>query len=165
MSLRANALAARLETGAALLAEFAERLSEAEWNTRVRDGRTVGIVVHHVASVYPLEIELARTIAAGKPVAGVAWENVADMNAQHAREHAAVSKSATLALLRQNSQEAAAAVRRFTDLELDTAAPFSLCYDAPMTAQFVLEDHAVRHAWHHLERVRAALAGARPAAA
>lgn len=157
MKHRAESLAARLETGAALLAELAQDLTEAEWNTPVRDGRTVGVVVHHVASVYPIELELARAIASGKPVVGVTWENVADMNAQHAREHAAVGKADTLALLRKNSQEAAAAVRRFSDAELDAAAPFSLSFDAPMTAQFVLEDHAVRHAWHHVARIRAAL--------
>lgn len=156
-SRRAEALADRLETGAALLAELAGKLTEAEWNTPVRDGRTIGVIVHHVASMYPIEVDVARTIASGKPVAGVTWEVVADINAKHAREHVAVGKAEALALLRQNSQAAAAAVRRFTDAELDTAAPFSLSFDAPMTTQFVLEDHAVRHSWHHLARIRTAL--------
>jgi len=156
-SLRAESLAARLEEGAALLAKFAEGLTEAEWNTRVRDGRTVGVIVHHVASMYPIEMDAARTIASGKPLVGVTWEVIADINAQHAREHAAAGKADALALLRRNSQAAAAAVRQFTDAELDTAAPFSLSYDAPMTAQFALEDHAVRHSWHHLWRIRAAV--------
>jgi hypothetical protein len=156
-SRRAESLAARLEAGAALLAEFAEGLTEAEWNTRVRDGRTVGVIVHHVATMYPIELDVARIIASGQPVANLTWENIANLNAEHAREHAAVTKAAALALLRRNSQEAAAVVRRFSDVELDTAAPFSLSFDAPMTAQFVLEDHPVRHSWHHLARIRAAL--------
>jgi len=59
-----------------------------------------------------------------------------------------------LDLLRKNSREAAAAVRTLTDAELDRAAPFSLAFGAPVTAQFVLEDHAVRHSWHHLARIR-----------
>jgi hypothetical protein len=157
MSHRAESLAARLEAGAALLAEYAQRLTEAEWNTRVRDGRTVGVIVHHVASMYPIEMDAARTIASGKPFVGVTWEVIADLNAQHAREHAHVTKALALALLHRNSQEAAAAVRRLTDAELDTAAPFSLSFDAPMTAQFVIEDHAMRHSWHHLARIRAVL--------
>ena len=49
------------------------------------------------------------------------------------------------------------AVRAFTDDELDRAAPFSLSFGAPMTAQFVIEDHALRHSWHHLARIRRAL--------
>jgi len=159
MSERAEALATRLETGAAMLAEIAESMTGAEWVRPVggRDGRTIGIIVHHVAVVYPIEVSFARTIAGGTPVAGFSWEDLAGANAQHARENAAVTKEAALSLLRRNSREAAAAIRQFTDAELDTAAPFSLSFDAPMTSQFVLEDHAVRHSWHHLARIRAAL--------
>ena len=161
MSSRAEALAARIEAGAAGLAAFAEGLSDTEWRTRVagsgRDSRTVGVIVHHVASVYPIEIDLARTIASGKAVAGVTWEAVAEMNAAHARDNAGATKADALGLLRKNSREAAAAVRALTDAELDQAAPFSLSFDAPVTAQFVIEDHALRHSWHHLARIRAAL--------
>ena len=74
-----------------------------------------------------------------------------------AAEHINVTKVAALELLRRNSREAAAAVRAFSDEELDQAAPFSLSYGAPVTAQFVIEDHALRHSWHHLARIRAAV--------
>jgi hypothetical protein len=152
-------LADRIEEGAAALAAFAEGLSEAEWRTPVSrtDNRSVGVIVHHLASVYPIEIDLARTIASGKPVTEVTWEVVADLNAKHAREHANVTKAAAPELLRRNSREAAAAVRAFTDDELDRAAPFSLSFAAPVTAQFVIEDHALRHSWHHLARIHTAL--------
>ena len=54
---RANALADRLILGAMKLAEFAEGLTDLEWNTPVLgDGRTIGVVVHHVASVYQLSV-------------------------------------------------------------------------------------------------------------
>ncbi|MCX6603895.1 MAG: hypothetical protein NTV52_09900 [Acidobacteria bacterium] len=114
MSTRSEALAVRLEAGASALAAFAATLSDTEWQTPVpKDGRKVGIVVHHVASVYPIEIHLA--------------------------------------------QELAAAIRALTDAELDNAAPVSLNSDAPLTCQFLLEDHAVRHSYHHLESLHAAL--------
>ncbi len=159
MGRRAEALAGRVEEGAAALAALAEGLSEAEWRTPVsgRDRRSVGVIVHHVASVYPVEIDLARTIASGKAVTDVTWEAVAEMNAKHASDQAGVTKAAALELLRRNSRQAAAAVRAFTDDELDRAAPFSLSFAAPVTAQFVLEDHALRHSWHHLARIRTAL--------
>jgi hypothetical protein len=159
MSRRAEALADRIEEGAAALAAFAEGLSEAEWRTpaSASDARPVGVVVHHVASVYPVEIELARTIAAGNAVKDLTWGAIAELNAGHAREQAEVTKAAALELLRRNSREAAAAVRAFTDDELDRAAPLSLSFGAPVTAQFVIEDHALRHSWHHLARIRAAL--------
>ena len=156
---RAQVLADRIEQGAANLAAFAEGLSESEWHTPVSgsDSRSVGVIVHHVASVYPIEIDLARAIASGKAVTDVTWEAVADLNGKHAQEHAKVTKAAAIELLRRNSREAAAAVRAFTDDQLDQAAPFSLSFGAPVTAQFVIEDHALRHSWHHLARIRAAL--------
>ena len=159
MSKRAEALADRIEQGAAQLAAYAEKLSEKDWRTKVgpRDGRTVGVIVHHVASVYPIEIDLAKTIASGKPVSGVTWEAVADMNAKHSGENGNATKADAITLLRQNGKQAADAVRKLSDAELDRAAPFSLSFDAPVTAQFVIEDHALRHSWHHLARIRAAL--------
>jgi len=156
---RASLLADRIEEGAALLAAFAEGLSEEEWHTPVSttDRRSVGLIVHHVASMYPIEIDVARAIASGKAVADVTWDVVAELNANHAEQHARETKATTLELLRRNSREAANAVREFTDEELDRAAPFSLSFGAPVTAQFVVEDHALRHSWHHLARIRIAL--------
>jgi hypothetical protein len=156
---RAEALARRIEEGAAGLAVFAEGLSEAEWRTQLsgRDSRPVCVLVHHVASVYPIEVELARTIASGKAVTDVTWDVVAQLNGKHAQEQAGVTKAAALELLRKNSREAADAIRAFTDDELDQAAPFGLSYGAPVTAQFVIEDHALRHSWHHLAGIRKAL--------
>lgn len=158
MSNRSEMLAKRIEEGAAQLASFAEGLSETEWATPVSDtdGRPIGVIVHHVASVYPIEIEVARTIASGTPITEVTWEAIAEMSKPH-RDQSGVSKAGALELLRRNSSAAADAVREFTDEQLDRAAPFSLSFGAPMTAQFVIEDHALRHSWHHLARIRKVL--------
>lgn len=158
MSQRANALAERLEQGAKALATLASGLTDAQWQTRIpKDGRKVGVVVHHVATMYPLEIQLAQTLAGGKPIAGVTWDAIHELNAKHAKEHDAVTKEAAQDLLRRNSAAAAAAIRALGDGELDQAAPVSLNSDAPLTCQFFLEDHAVRHSYHHLARIRGAL--------
>lgn len=155
---RSETLAERLEGGAAALAAFAAALSEEQWQTRLpKDGRKVGVVVHHVASMYPLEIQLARLLAAGQPVTDVTWDAVDAINRDHARDNDGVSKEAALALLASNSAAAAAAIRAFSDEELDRAAPVSLNSDAPLTCQFMLEDHAMRHSYHHLARIRVAL--------
>ncbi len=159
MNKRSEALAARLEAGATALAAFAATLSETEWQTRLsHDGRKVGVVVHHVASVYPIEIHLAHSLAAGQPITGVTWDAVDAMNRDHAKENDGVTKEATLALLAKNSAAAAAAIRDLSDEQLDRASPVSLNSDAPLTCQFILEDHAVRHSYHHLARIRASLA-------
>ena len=158
MNNRSEVLAARLEAGATALATMAATLSEEEWQLRVpSDGRKIGVVVHHVASVYPIEVQLARLLAEGKPITGVTWDGIAAMNRDHAEENDGITKEATLDLLASNSAAAAAAIRSFRDEELDGAAPVSLNSDAPLTCQFMLEDHAVRHSYHHLARIRAAL--------
>jgi hypothetical protein len=155
---RANALADRLEQGAHALAAFASTLTDSEWQTRTpKDGRKVGVIVHHVASMYPLEIQVAQTVAEGQPVVGVTSAVIDEINASHAREYDAVTKEAALDLLRRNSEAAAAAIRALSDEALDQAAPVSLNADAPLTCQFVLEDHAVRHSYHHLASLQRAL--------
>jgi DinB superfamily len=155
---RANALADRLEQGATALAAVATALTDKEWQTRIPgDGRKIGVVVHHVASMYPIEIKLAQVLASGQPVTGVTWADVHAINAGHAKENDGVTKEAALDLLRQNSAAAAAAIRALSDAELDSAASLSLNADAPLTCQFMLEDHAVRHSYHHLAKIRAAL--------
>jgi len=158
-SRRAGLLADRIEEGAAGLAAFCEGLTEAEWQTPVSgsDSRSVGILVHHVGTMYPIEIDVARAIAGGNAITDVTWGAVAEINAKHAQDNADVTKAAALELLRRNSKAAAEAVRAFTDEELDTAAGFSLSFGAPVTAQFVIEDHAMRHSWHHLAGIRKAL--------
>jgi len=156
---RSEALATRLENGATALAALAATLSEAEWQMRLpNDGRKIGVIVHHVATMYPIEIQLASLLAGGQPITGVTWDAVNTINRDHANKYDNVTKEAALALLKTNSAAAATAIRAFTDDELDRAAPVSLNSDAPLTCQFFLEDHPVRHSYHHLARIKAALA-------
>ena len=159
MTDRATALAQRLEDGASALAAFASTLSDAEWRRRfsATDTRTIGVLVHHVGSVYPIEIQLAQALASGKPITGVSWDGIAEMNAGHAKDNAEATKGAALELLARNSAQAAAAIRALSDAELAQAAPVSLYGDAPLTCQFFLEDHAVRHSYHHLAKIKKAL--------
>ena len=158
LSHRANALADRILEGAKLLENFSKNLSESEWNKPVLgDGRPIGVVVHHVASSYPVEVQLAQVLAEGNPITKVTKEVVDKMNAQHAMDNAGIDKNMTLELLRINSEKAAQAVREFTDEELDNSAKVSLNFDAPLTAQFFIEDHALRHSFHHLGKIKASL--------
>ena len=156
MNARVETLATRLEQGAAQLATYAESLNSQQWAAPIaQEDRSVGVLVHHVATMYPLEIELAQTIANGQAVAGVTWEMVAEMNAKHAVEHAQPDRMTTLTLLRHNSAAAATAIRAMTDAQLDAAVPISLYGDAPLTLQFWLEDHPITHSYRHLANIKA----------
>ncbi len=158
MSTRTQALAKRVEQGASELLAFVETLSEAEWQAACPgDGRPVGVVVHHVASAYPVEVDLVRQLASGQAIAGVTGEGINQMNAQHAEQHAHASKAETLDLLRHNSALAADAIRALSDEELDRASLVSLNSNAPLTTQFFVEDHPLGHSFHHLAGIRAVI--------
>jgi phenylalanyl-tRNA synthetase beta subunit len=158
MKKRTEALAKRLELGAQALEDFARGLTDDEWQLQVpHDGRKIGVMVHHVGNMYPIEIDIAQKAARGEPIVGVTWDLVAEINAKHAKEQDTVTKEEAISFLRRNSAAAAEAIRSLNDEDLDVAVPVSLNGDAPLTAQFVLEDHAVRHSYHHLAKIRAAL--------
>ena len=92
MSQRTNDLANSLEEGAHALASFASTLTEEQWQARLpKDGRKVGVIVHHVATVYPLEIQFAQSVIDGKP-ASITGEDVNEMNTRHAKENDGVTK-------------------------------------------------------------------------
>jgi hypothetical protein len=157
-SSQANALADRLEQGARALAALASSLTDEQWQTRIPgDGRKISVVVHHVAFMYPLEISVAQAIASGKPVEGLTGAKIDEINAGHAAENDGVTMEAALDLLLRNSTTAAAAVRAFSDEQLAQAVPVSLYADAPLTCQFFIEDHALRHSYHHLAKIQSAL--------
>lgn len=161
MSKRSNGLAERLEQGAEALIAFASGLTDAEWQARVpHDGRKIGVTVHHVGNMYPLEMQISRLLAAGKPIEGVTGELVTEINATHAKEFDGVSRDDAIAFVRKNSAAAAAEIRLLSDGELDQAGTLSYYADAPLTCQFWLEDHPVRHSYHHLARMKAALQAA-----
>lgn len=158
MSTRANQLADRLERGAALLAAFARELTDAQWNTKVLpDSRTVGVLVHHVANLYPIEMDVIDAAVAGNAIVDVTWEVVAGINREHAKAFANVTKTEALEFLERTSRDAARRIRAFSDEDLDRAVPFSLSDGAPMTVQFIIEDHPMRHPWHHMARMQRAL--------
>ena len=157
MSKRADAIAKRIEQGGEALAAFTESLSEAEWQMVVpNEERTVAALVHHVAGYCVPLVEWAEGVAAGNPITGVTWDDIAQMNAQHGQEYANAGKQETLEMLRANTKAAADKVRQFTDEELDTAAPVCLYWDTPLSAQFFIEFHSVRHNYSHLDSIRAA---------
>jgi hypothetical protein len=158
MSSRAKVLADRIARGAENIAAYAEKLTDAQWTTPIRpDGRPAGIMIHHVASVYGLEVDVARKLGAGESITGVTWADIAAMNAKHAQDNAGVKQKETAELVRNNGKVAAEAIAQFSDAMLDNGGTISLYGDAPLTCQFWIEDHPLRHSWHHLAKIRAVL--------
>ena len=163
MGKRAAALAERIEQGARHLLAAAAAFSAADWRTACPDdGRTVGVLVHHVASAYPVEVELITTALTGGPLVEITSAEVARLNAEHAGANAGCDKAETLALLRRNSAAAAAVVRGLDDEQLDRTAPTVLHLAAPLTVQYLIEQHPIAHPYIHLESIRTALGATGP---
>ncbi len=155
---KADALAERLQAGADALVALATGLSDEEWRKPIPgDGRKIGVVVHHVGFMYLLEMKFAGQLAGGEPIVGVTMKDIDAVNAKHALDFDGVGKEEAISFVRTNSRDAADGIRALSDRELDTALPISLYGDAPLTCQFFLEDHPVRHSYHHVARIRAAL--------
>ena len=57
--------------------------------------------------------------------------------------------------------EAAATIRALDDAQLDRVAPTAVHWGAPLSVQYVIEQHPIAHPYIHLESIRAAL-DARP---
>lgn len=157
MGQRAKVLADRIAQGAEQLAAFAESLTDAQWGAPVPpDGRKAGVMIHHVASVYGLEVDVAKKLGGGESIVGISWGDIAAMNAKHAQENAGVGRKETVELLRKNGKVAAAAIAEFSDAQLDAGGSISLYGNAPLTCQFWIEDHPLRHSWHHAGKIKAA---------
>jgi len=158
MSKRAEALAERIAEGHRELMATIEGLSETAWRVYCpNEERSVGVVVHHLASMLPAELDMIRAVASGQPIVGVTPKMVDQMNAQHGKAHADCTIEETLDLLRRNSALVVDGIRELTDAQLDQAAPVSLHWSAPLTAQYLIEEHPLSHIYRHLASIRAAL--------
>jgi hypothetical protein len=127
MSRRAELLAARIEEGASGLAAFAEALSDADWGT-------------------PTSATDRRTV--GQIVNHVALVYPIEVDLARA---IASGKAVTDVTWQVVAELNAGHARDHAKVTKGDS------FGAPVTAQFVVEDHAVRHSWHHLASIRAAL--------
>jgi len=154
-------LAERIEQGAEEFIAAVESLSDEQWQTPCgSEQRSVGVLVHHVGTMYPIEADVVRMLAENGEAPGVDWPAVHGINADHATTNAAADKSAAIALVRNNVQAAVETVRGLSDAQLDRVAPNALAWNAPMTVQNFIENHPIAHPYSHLESIQIALNGA-----
>ncbi|HEY7140717.1 MAG TPA: DinB family protein [Methylomirabilota bacterium] len=155
MSERARNLAQQLEQANQSLIATIEGLSDAQWRAKTPDdGRSVGVVAHHVAVSHKSVAGLVGAIAQGQPVPPITMEMIHEGNAAHATQHANCTKAETLALLRQNGAAAVATVRGLGETELERTVSFPM---GTMTAAQVVERVLVGHANGHHGSIRKAI--------
>jgi uncharacterized damage-inducible protein DinB len=155
MSERARTLAHQLEQANHALIATIEGLTDAQWHAKTPgDGRSVGVVAHHVATSHKTVAGLATAIAHGQTVPPITMDMIHQGNATHAAQHASCTKAETLALLRQNGAAAVATVRGFGDAELDRTVTFPM---GEMSVAQVVERVLTGHAQDHHGTIKKAL--------
>jgi hypothetical protein len=133
-------LASRLEELTDAFIAVVEPCTDAQWQASApNEGCSVGVLVHHIASVAPLVAGWAAQIAHEGVAPTVTMDMVHEDNAQHATQHAAPNKAQTLELLRHNTAEAARIIRSLNDDQLARMAPLPLFGGQPTSAQVIIE--------------------------
>jgi hypothetical protein len=160
VSARAQELAATFERANETVIAAIERCSDEQLRT-VCDGEGWPVVVtaHHIALSYQPIADLARQIGTGGPVPPLTMEQLDQMNAEHARECANVSREETVALLRREAAAAAASVRGLSDEQLDRSAAVTLVGGEIWSAADMIERALIGHPADHGQSIQAALAG------
>jgi uncharacterized damage-inducible protein DinB len=156
MATQAETLADAVTAANAALIDAVERCSDEGWRRHsAREGRTVGVLAHHVALAYGPIAGMARAVADGHAPALPSQEALDGMNARQAIEAADVSREETLALLRREGAGAAALVGGLSDAQL--ARTFEGFDGQEWTVARFIEGAVVGHPVQHLASIRAAL--------
>jgi hypothetical protein len=129
----------------------------AQWRQPcVNEGRSVGVVAHHIATVHHDFTGLLTALVAGQTRSpGSSMEQVHASNARHARDFATVGQSETLDLLRTNGAAVIQLLGRLDDEQLDrTAGVFG---GNELSVARVVEWIVIGHAREHLASIRATI--------
>jgi uncharacterized damage-inducible protein DinB len=157
ISVRAAELADDLKQANEELLSLLIGIDSEQWQRQVPgDGRSVGVIAHHVAVSHPFVMGIARSVAAGGEIP-LTWERVHEANAQHAKDQADCGLETTLALLREANTETVAAVARFDDSSLSRSASDPLRDGGVTSAGDVVRLYMIDHARFHLGAIRTAV--------
>lgn len=155
MNQRVQELVQRFNTANAELISYIEGCSEADLD-RVTEGEgwSVRVAAHHIAASHEPVAGLVQLIASGQPLPPLTIDMFHQMNAQHAAEHATVSKRAILDDLRNGGAKANAIVSGLSDEALDRSGHLSL-FNTDMSAQAAIENILIGHIGSHLASIKA----------
>ena len=158
---RSAELADQYETAHDDFVRLLESLTDDQWHLtgknfpqRLNDedeGRPVGVIAHHVATNGDWIMQRIRTMLAGGPLAPV---NQREINAEHSRTHAKVTKDEVLRLMGASRSRIAAAVRAIPDHQLDIQRDTPA---GPMSAAQRVERVLIGHMKQHQGSIEAAI--------
>ena len=121
-SRRAEALASAFRAENEALLALVTAMDENDWTADCpQEGRSVGVVVGHIAEGHLIIGEIVRAIAAGRPLPVQAYRTVEQgtaVNARQARRLATKTRDDTLRTLRANAERMARFIERLSDEDL-----------------------------------------------
>ncbi len=157
MSQRAQALVQHFNAANAEMIRYIEGCSESDLDRiTAGEGWRVRVTAHHLAASHEPVAGLAQLVGSGQPLPPLTLEMFHHGNAQHAAEHATVSKQAILDALQSGGAKAGAVVSGLSDEALDRAGHFTLL-NAAITAQGIIENILIAHISDHLESIKVAV--------
>ena len=160
-NVRSARLAEQYEAAHDEFVRMIEPLTDQQWHLtgknfpqRINDedeGRTVGVIAHHVATNGDYITERIQTMLAGGPLAPI---NQREVNSEHARLHANATKDEVLRLLRASRPRIASAVRAIPDGQLDIQRSTPV---GPMSAAERVEKVLIGHLKQHQGSIESAI--------
>src|SRR5215475_1121107 len=120
MGAKTQALANQFDTKAREAVATLEKISDGDWK-KVTGGEkwTVGATAHHLAGGLGAVAGIVTGLVSGAPGRPNFTRATLDqMNAQHAKDHATVTRTETIALFRQGAATASAMLRGLDDDQL-----------------------------------------------
>jgi uncharacterized damage-inducible protein DinB len=151
-------LVSQIEAATATVAAAIEACSDEEWRIVIgNEGRSVGVVFHHITYAYPFVVDWALKLAAGEGLPAVSYDDIHALNHQHAEAHAAVDQATTLAELQANGAAAVRELGQLSDEVLAVSTPFALIGGQAITVQQVVEWFLINHAHNHLSAINETL--------
>jgi hypothetical protein len=158
MGAKSEALAKQFETKAQEATAVLEKVSDADWK-KVTPGEkwTVGVVAHHVAGSHEGIAGIIKTVAGGQSMPGFTMEALHQMNDQHAKEFANVSKADTIALHKKGAA-AAAVVRGLDDASLGRSGVVLQGMPA-LTVEQIVTNILIHHVEDHVGSISKTVSG------
>ena len=162
-SRRAAALAAAFRAENEALLALVTAMDENDWTADCsQEGRSVGVVVGHIAGGHLIIGGIVRAIAAGRPLPVQAHRTVeqgAAVNARQARRLATKTRDDTLRTLRANTERMARFIDRLSDEDLRR----EIVGFPGLTLADEIERGLIGHLQDHARAVRIALIEGRTA--
>jgi hypothetical protein len=155
MNQRARELAERLTTFNNEMIALVEDCSEGNWR-KICSGEewTVGVVARHIAAGHYGALDLVKMIVTGETLPDLSMEAINQMNAQHAQEHSACTKTEVIGLLRENGASFAGYVAGLSDTDLDRTG-YLAAIGGDISSQQLIENVILNSAGEHLANIRA----------